>query len=111
MKCALSCPPTLAADQDADRNPDRCLALPSGHVLAQREMEKRRSPLVSDSALRAGIFKAWGSIVRCLSPVSVQRGRRTSRAAEHRLNEPTGLSLSMVASPQCPLPFRPARSL
>ena len=27
----------------------------------------------------------------------MQRGRRTSRAAEHRLDEPSGLSLSMVA--------------
>jgi len=33
----------------------------------------------------------------------------TSRAAEHRLDEPTGISLGVVASQQCPLPFRPAR--
>ncbi len=25
----------------------------------------------------------------------------------HRLDEPAGISLGMVASPQCPLPFRP----
>jgi hypothetical protein len=29
----------------------------------------------------------------------------------HRLDEPAGISLGMVASPQCPLPFRPAKSL
>ena len=32
------------------------------------------------------------------SSVSVQRERRTFRAREHRLDEPSGLSLSMVAS-------------
>jgi hypothetical protein len=42
------------------------------------------------------------------SKFSVQRERRTSRAAEHRLDEPSGLSLSMVASLQCPLPFHAA---
>ena len=44
------------------------------------------------------------------SSVSVQRGRRTSRAAEHRLDEPARLSLGMVASLQSPPPFRPASS-
>ncbi len=34
-----------------------------------------------------------------------------SGAAIHRFDEPTRLSLYMVASPQSPLPFRPARSL
>jgi hypothetical protein len=28
-----------------------------------------------------------------------------------KLDEPSGLSLSMVASPQCPLPFHLAKSL
>jgi hypothetical protein len=37
-----------------------------------------------------------------------QREKRVPCAADHRLDEPTGLSLGMVASPQCPLPFRPA---
>ena len=45
------------------------------------------------------------------SSVSVQRERRTFRAAEHRLDEPSGLSLSMVASLQCPLPFHMAELL
>jgi hypothetical protein len=31
-------------------------------VPVQRELERERSPLVSNSALRAGIFKASGSI-------------------------------------------------
>ncbi len=43
--------------------------------------------------------------------VSVQRERIRSRAAEHRLDEPARLSLSMVASLQSPPPFRPAGSL
>src|SRR5580704_2063143 len=30
-----------------------------------------------------------------------------AHALVHRLDEPTGISLDMVASPQCPLPFRP----
>jgi len=42
--------------------------------------------------------------------VSVQRERIGSRAAEHRLDEPSGLSLSMVASLQSLLPFHPASS-
>jgi len=37
-------------------------------------------------------------------------GARTSpHAPVHRLDEPTGVSLGMVASPQWPPPFRPAR--
>jgi hypothetical protein len=36
--------------------------------------------------------------------------RTSSHAPVHRLDEPTGMSLGMVASPQCPLPFRPAKS-
>jgi len=36
----------------------------SGLVLAQPEMEKRRSPLVSIPPFRAGIFKAWGLSIR-----------------------------------------------
>jgi hypothetical protein len=38
-----------------------------------------------------------------------QRKKLLPCVADHRLDEPTGLSLGMVASPQCPLPFRPAR--
>ena len=37
--------------------------------------------------------------------------RTSSHTPVHRLDEPTGISLGMVASPQCPLPFRPAKSL
>jgi hypothetical protein len=44
------------------------------------------------------------------SSVSVQRERRTSRAAKHRLDEPAKLSLSMVASLQSLPPFHPASS-
>ncbi len=40
--------------------------LPRGTVLVLPEVEKQRSPLSVDSAPPAGIFKASGSIVRCL---------------------------------------------
>jgi hypothetical protein len=59
------------------------------------------------SALRAGIFKAWGLSIRW----RLGGARTSSHAPVHRLDEPTGISLGMVASPQCPLPFRPAKSL
>src|SRR5271157_6057658 len=36
-----------------------------------------------------------------------QRKKLLPCAADHRLDEPAKLSLSMVASPQCPLPFLP----
>src|SRR5215472_654853 len=73
-------------------------------VLPQLEMEKRRSPLVSIPPFgrgfsRHGVFRSdgvWAAQERMLTP------------PVHRLDEPTGISLGMVASPQCPLPFRPA---
>ena len=40
-----------------------------------------------------------------VSLTGTQRENMSSRAASHRLDEPTGLSLSMVASLHCPLPF------
>jgi hypothetical protein len=46
-----------------------------------------------------------------LSDRSVQRERRASRAARHRIDEPARLSLSMAASLQSPPPFHPAGSL
>src|SRR6266566_7059230 len=59
------------------------------------------------SVLRAGIFKAWGLSIRW----RLGGARTSSHAPVHRLDEPTGISLGMVASPQCPLPCRPAKSL
>jgi hypothetical protein len=41
--------------------------------------------------------------------VSVQRETIGYRAAEHRLDEPSGLSLSMVASLQSLPPFQPGK--
>src|SRR5438445_11836126 len=78
----------------------------SARVLVQPEMEKRRSPLVSIPPFgrgfsRHGVFRSdggWGRKNELLRPV-------------HRLDEPAGISLGMVASPQSPLPFRPAKSL
>jgi hypothetical protein len=40
-----------------------------------------------------------------------QRKKVISALLNHHLDEPTRLSLGMVASPQSPLPFRPASSL
>jgi hypothetical protein len=56
---------------------------------------------VDSAPVGAGIFKAWGSIVRWLFALVEQRESTNSRAAKHRLDEPTRLSLSMVASRQC----------
>jgi hypothetical protein len=76
-----------------------------GSVLAQREMEKRRSPLVSIPPFGRGFSRHRGLSIRWRLV-----GARTSpHAPVHRLDEPTGVSLGMVASPQCPPPFRPAR--
>jgi len=61
---------------------------------AQPETEKRRSPLVSIPPFgrgfsRHGVFRSDGGL----------GGARTSpHAPVHRLDEPTGLSLGMVAS-------------
>ncbi len=43
--------------------------------------------------------------------VSLRSAEAKPPRSVHRLDEPTGLSLGMVASPQSPLPFRPAESL
>jgi hypothetical protein len=79
-------------------------------VLAQPEMEKRRSVSV-DPPLRAGIFQGMGSIVRWLFSRNAQRERIVSRAAEHRLDEPARLSLGMVGSRQSSPPFHLASSM
>lgn len=57
----------------------------------------------------AGIFKAWGSIVRCLFlAMHSARGLAPALLSIGSMS-PTRLSLSMVASLQCPLPFHPAK--
>jgi len=54
------------------------------------------------------IFKAWGSI----PPMVVMAGRGCpTRPLVHRQDEPTRLSLGMVASQQSPLPFHLVRRL
>ena len=76
-------------------------------VLAQREMEKGRSPLVVRfRPFGAGIFKAsWGlSSDDFFCSVNSARGL-SSRAARIGSMSPAKLSLSMVVSPQSPLPF------
>src|ERR1039457_1204717 len=80
-----------------------------GRVSVQREMERERSPLVSNTRPSGGGFsRHLGLPIRCV----LGRARKTNfRAHEHRLDEPTRISLSMVASLQSPLPFRLAKSL
>ena len=81
----------------------------TGCVPAQREMERERSPLASIPPLRGGDFQGIG-VYR--SDVFLGRARKVnSRARYHRLDEPTRLSLGMVASLQSPLPFYLAESL
>ena len=81
----------------------------AGSVPVQREVEKVRSPLVSIPPLRGGDFQGIG-VYR--SDVVWDGARKAClRAPSHRLDEPTRLSLGMVASQQSPLPFRLAMSL
>jgi hypothetical protein len=74
-------------------------------VLVQPEMEKERSPLVSIPPCGRGFSRYQGLSIRWVSKAAQETD---SHAADHRLDEPTRLSLSMVASLQCPLPFHPA---
>ena len=78
-------------------------------VLVQREVERVRSPLASIPPLRGGDFQG---IRVYRSDVFWGRARKANfRAPKHRLDEPTKLSLGMVASLQSPLPFHLAKSL
>src|ERR1035438_6106415 len=77
-------------------------------VLVQRELEEKRSPLVSIPPCGRGFSRHPGLSIRCIR----EGARKTNfRAREHRLDEPARLSLGMVASLQSPLPFHPAKSL
>lgn len=67
-----------------------------------------RSPLVSIPPFGRGFSRHPGLPIRCGSWKSAEGKLPRS---DHRLDEPTGLSLGVVASPHCQLPFRPARSL
>jgi hypothetical protein len=80
------------------------------HILAQREMEKQGS-VCEYSALSGGDFQGI-KVYRPMtsSPQRATRKKDLPRAAEYRLDEASGLSLSMVASLQYPPPFRLARS-
>src|ERR1039458_5784219 len=72
--------------------------------------EWRQCGLVNThSALRAGIFKAWGST----DPMGVFGERRGTRLRAPVIvsMSPPGYPSAMVASLQCLLPFRLARSL
>src|ERR1039457_6783908 len=78
-------------------------------VPVQREEERSLSPLMSIPPLRGGDFQG---IRVYRSDVFLGRARKANfRAQQHRLDEPTKLSLGMGASLQSPLPFRLARSL
>jgi hypothetical protein len=71
-------------------------------------MEKGRSPLVSIPPCGRGFSRHRGLPIRCEFLKSAEP--KLPRSV-HRLDEPARLTLSMVASPQSPLPFRPASSL
>jgi hypothetical protein len=72
-------------------------------------MESGRFPLVGKFRPSGGDFQGMG-VYR--SDVFLGRARKAiSRARPHRLDEPTGLSLGMVASLQSQLPFHPAKLL
>jgi hypothetical protein len=78
-------------------------------VPVQPETERERFPLVGKFRPSGGDFQGMG-VYR--SDVCWGRARRVIfRARQHRLDEPAGLSLGMVASLQSPLPFHPAKSL
>jgi len=68
-------------------------------------MEKRRSPLVSIPPLRGGDFQGIGGLSSDDFSLAGKRESLSPRAARHRLDEPTRLSLGMVASLQSPPPF------
>ena len=73
------------------------------HVLVQREMERERSPFDEYFRPARGDFQGIGSTdpMRCFLKSAEAKPPRSV----HRLDEPTGLSLSMVASPQCRFRF------
>ena len=78
-------------------------------VPVQPEMERGRFPLVGKFRPSGGDFQGM-RVYR--SDVFLGRARRVIfRARQHRLDEPTGLSLGVVASLQSPLPFHPAKLL
>jgi hypothetical protein len=76
--------------------------------MAQPELERRRA--VSEySALSGGDFQGIGSFDAMMGWGAAQEAR--SGAADHRLDEPTRLSLGLVASLQSPPPFHLAKPL
>jgi hypothetical protein len=77
-------------------------------VPVQREMEMGRSPLVSIPLLWGVDFQGM-RVYR--SDMFLGRARKANfRAQRHRFDEPTKLSLGMVASLQSPLLFHLAMS-
>jgi hypothetical protein len=77
-------------------------------VPVQREMEIERSPLASIPPFGRGFSRHRGLSIRYGFGESA---KGEFRAPDHRLDEPTRLSLGMVASLQSPLPFHLAPSL
>jgi hypothetical protein len=77
-------------------------------VLVQREMERRRCPLVSNPPGSGGDFQ--GIRVYRSDGLFEERESVPPRS-RHRFDEPARLSLGMVASLQSQLPFHVARSL
>jgi len=76
--------------------------------MAQPELERRRA-VSEHSALSGGDFQGIGSFAAMMGWGAAQEAR--SGAADHRLDEPTRLSLGLVASLQSPPPFHLAKPL
>lgn len=89
--------------------PEAPIRLLAGSVLVQPEMERWRSPLVSIPPFQGGDFQGIG-VYR--SDEDSKEGQDTGFSdAVHRLDQPTRLSLGLVASTQCPPPFHLAKTL
>ena len=90
---AVTCPPSMTCALKAHS---------PGTVLVQPELERGRSPLVSVPPCGRGF---QGIRVYRSDVVSLKSAEARPPGSVHRLDEPTGLSLSMVASPQCRFRF------
>ena len=87
----------------------RAITQRGGIVPVQREVESERSPLGAKFRPSGGDFQ--GMRVYRSDVVLGRAQKRTSLRSDHRLDEPSRLSLGMVASQQSPLPFHLAQSL
>ncbi len=100
---------SLVVGDQLHANLGRAAAQLIASVPVQREMESERPPLAAEFRPSGGDFQGMG-VYRS----DVLLGRAQKRAplrSYHRLDEPTRLSLGVVASQQSQLPFHLAQSL